>query len=158
MRHECVKQTAHSNIASSGRPPPHGAYRRYQPPAMAPDFDSAAATAGATIQGSINITPALKSRLAASDVLFLFARAGQGGPPLAALRAGTDVFPLAFELNESMAMNPANSLSAHKQVVLVARVSKSGNPMGQPGDFEGTVQNVEVGATGVTIVIDQVQP
>jgi hypothetical protein len=36
-----------------------------------------------------------------------------------------------------MAMNPGNVLSRHKEVVLVARVSKSGNPMAQPGDFEG---------------------
>lgn len=123
-----------------------------------PTENKSAAAAGATIQGSIDIAPALKSRLAASDVLFLFARAGQAGPPVAAIRAGTGSFPLAFELNDDMAMNPGNSLSKHKQVVLVARVSKSGNPMGQAGDLEGTAQDVEVGATGVKILIDQVHP
>lgn len=125
------------------------------PPAENKD---AAAAAGATIRGSIDIAPALKSRLAASDVLFLFARAGQGGPPVAAIRAGTGRFPLAFELNDEMAMNPGNSLSKHNQVVLVARVSKSGNPMGEAGDFEGTAQEVKVGATGVKITIDRVHP
>jgi cytochrome c-type biogenesis protein CcmH len=63
-----------------------------------------------------------------------------------------------FELNDSMAMNPGNTLSQHKQVVLVARVSKSGNPLAQIGDFEGTVPNVKVGATGVKILIEQVRP
>jgi cytochrome c-type biogenesis protein CcmH len=42
--------------------------------------------------------------------------------------------------------------------MLVARVSKSGNPMAQPGDLEGTVAAVEVGATGVKIMIDQTRP
>ncbi len=119
---------------------------------------AAAAAPGATIKGSIDIAPALKSKVAATDVLFLFARAGQGGPPVAAIRASAGKFPLEFELNDSMAMNPGNTLSRHQQVVLVARVSKSGNPMAQAGDLEGTVADVKVGATGVKIVIDQAKP
>lgn len=113
---------------------------------------------GATIKGSVDIAPALKSRLAATGVLFLFARPGERGPAVAAIRATAGKFPMAFELNDSMAMNPGNTLSQHKQVVLVARVSKSGNPMAQAGDFEGTVPNVKVGATGVKILIEQVRP
>jgi len=124
-----------------------------------PAEDKTASTApGATIKGSIDIAPALKSRLAASDVLFLFARTGQGGPPVAAIRASAGKLPLEFELNDSMAMNPSNTLSQHQQVVLVARVSKSGSPMAQAGDLEGSVPQVKVGATGVKVVIDQVKP
>lgn len=124
-----------------------------------PPADSKTASApGASIKGRIDIAPALKARLAATDVLFLFARAGQGGPPVAAIRATAGQLPLAFELDDSTAMNPGNALTQHKQVMLVARVSKSGNPMAQAGDFEGTVPNVKVGASGVEIVIDQVRP
>lgn len=119
---------------------------------------NAAKAAGATIKGSIDIAPALKSQLGATDVLFLFARPGQDGAPVAAIRANAGKFPLEFELNDSMAMNPGNTLSRHPQVILVARVSKSGNPMAQSGDLEGTVANVKVGATGVKIVIEQVRP
>jgi cytochrome c-type biogenesis protein CcmH len=113
---------------------------------------------GASIKGRVEIAPALKTRLLDTDVVFLFARAGQSGPPVAAMRATAGQLPLEFELNDSMAMNPGNTLAQHKQVVLVARVSKSGNPMAQPGDLEGTVSNVAVGASGVKIVIDQVRP
>lgn len=124
-----------------------------------PAADKTASTGpAATIKGSVDIAPALKSRLAATDVLFLFARPGESGPPVAAIRATAGKFPMEFELNDSMAMNPGNTLSQHKQVVLVARISKSGNPMAQAGDFEGTAQNVKVGATGVKIVIEQVRP
>jgi cytochrome c-type biogenesis protein CcmH len=142
-----AEQMAHPGIAGldnlASPPSPEAT-----PPSMA---------SGATIKGSIDIAPALKSRLAASDVLFIFARAGQGGPPVAALRSSAGQLPMEFELNDSMAMNPANTLSQHPQVSLVARVSKSGSPMGQAGDLEGTVPVVKVGAAGVKIVIDQVK-
>jgi cytochrome c-type biogenesis protein CcmH len=129
-------------------------------PAMPPpaDADTAAVAAGAVIKGRIDVAPALKSRLADTDVLFLFARPGQSGPPVAAIRASASQLPLEFELDDSKAMNPGNTLSQHKQVMLVARVSKSGNPMAQPGDLEGIVANVKVGASGVKIMIDQTRP
>jgi cytochrome c-type biogenesis protein CcmH len=116
------------------------------------------AVASAAIKGSIDIAPALKSRLADTDVLFLFARPGQSGPPVAAIRASASQLPLEFELDDSTAMNPGNTLSQHKQVMLVARVSRSGNPMAQPGDLEGIVANVKVGDSGVKIMIDQTRP
>ncbi len=126
-----------------------------QPPAA----DRAAPIApGAVIRGSVDIAPALKSGLADTDVLFLFARSGPGGPPVAAIRASAGQLPLEFVLDDSTAMNPGNTLSQHKQVMLVARLSKSGNPMAQPGDLEGAVANVKVGATGVKIMIDQTRP
>jgi cytochrome c-type biogenesis protein CcmH len=125
------------------------------PPA---DGKAALVAAGAAIKGSVDIDPALKSRIADTDVLFLFARSGQGGPPVAAIRASASQLPLEFELDDSTAMNPGNPLSQHKQVMLVARVSKSGNPMAQPGDLEGTVAAVKVGATGVKVVINQPRP
>lgn len=124
-----------------------------------PPADSTTASApGASIKGRIDIAPALKARLAATDILFLFARTGQGGPPVAAIRATAGQLPLEFELDDSTAMNPGNVLTQHKQVMLVARISKSGNPMAQAGDFEGAVPNVKVGASGVEIVIDQIRP
>lgn len=119
---------------------------------------SASMASGATIKGRIDISPELKAKLAASDVLFVFARTAQNGPPVAALRASAGKLPLDFELNDSMAMNPANNLSQHKQVMLVARVSKSGSPMAQAGDLEGTLPDVKVGASGVKIMINQAHP
>ncbi len=114
--------------------------------------------AGATIRGSVDVAPALKSSLKETDVLFLFARSGTGGPPVAAIRASAGQFPLEFELDDSTAMNPGNTLSQHGQVTLVARLSRSGNPIAQPGDLEGIAPNVTVGASGVKILIDQPHP
>ena len=112
----------------------------------------------ATIAGSVDIAPELKSKLSAKDTVFLFARPGASGAPVAAIRSNAGSLPLVFNLDDGMAMNPGNVLSAHKEVMLVARVSKSGNPIAQSGDLEGKIAGVKVGATGVKLVIDQVVP
>jgi cytochrome c-type biogenesis protein CcmH len=57
-----------------------------------------------------------------------------------------------------MAMMPGNLLSAQREVVLVARISASGNPIAQPGDLEGRLDGVRVGAEGVQLLIDRVLP
>ena len=116
-----------------------------------------AASPGAIIHGKVDISPALKAKLTDKDVLFLFARAGEGGPPVAAIRAATDKFPLEFELNDSMAMNPSNRLSNFKEVSLTARIARSGDIKGAAGDFEGSINVVKVGAKNVTVLIDTVR-
>ncbi|ODU44216.1 MAG: c-type cytochrome biogenesis protein CcmI [Thiobacillus sp. SCN 63-374] len=125
------------------------------PPA---DDRPASIAAGATIRGSVDVAPALKPGLTETDVLFLFARSDPGGPPVAAIRASAGQLPLEFELDDRSAMNPGNTLSQHRQVTLVARLSRSGNPMAQPGDLEGAAANVTVGASGVKILIDRRRP
>jgi cytochrome c-type biogenesis protein CcmH len=113
--------------------------------------------ADARIQGSIDLAPALKDKVSGDDVIFLFARAGNAGAPVAAIRAKVGKFPLDFELNDGMAMNPDNKLSSHKEVVLTARIAKSGDIKGAAGDLEGSVKAVKVGAQGVKVVIDSVR-
>lgn len=117
-----------------------------------------AGVAGAVIHGKIDIAPALKAKLSANDVVFLFARPADGGAPVAAIRASASAgFPLEFELDDHMAMNPDNRLSKHKEVTLTARVAKSGNIKGAAGDLEGSLKAVKVGSTDVRLVIDTVR-
>lgn len=116
------------------------------------------AAPGPAITGRVDVAPALRAQLADTDVVFLFARAGEGGPPVAAIRATAGQLPLAFELDDAVAMNPGNLLSQHQRVMLVARVSRSGDPMPQPGDLEGSLANVAVGDSGVKVVIDRARP
>lgn len=117
-----------------------------------------AARPQASVGGSVEIADALKAQVGEEDTIYLIARAGDTGPPLAAARVAMGAFPLPFTLNDSMAMNPANVLSNHQEVVVVARISKSGNPIAQPGDLEGRVMGVAVGAADVKLVIDRVLP
>ncbi len=119
---------------------------------------TAAAKSSANISGHIDIAPALKSKITDKDVLFLFAKPGQSGPPVAAIRGNVGKFPVEFELNDSMAMNPDNKLSVHKEVTLTARISRTGVAKAQSGDLEGTLATVKVGAKGVKLVINTVRP
>jgi len=114
--------------------------------------------ANATIRGSLDLAPAFAAKLTGKETIFLFARLPQGGPPVAAVRGPAARFPMDFELSDRLAMNPGNLLSQHQQVTLVARISKSGGPMAQSGDLEGSVKGVAVGAKGVKLVIDRAVP
>lgn len=113
---------------------------------------------GPTIRGKVDIAPALKAKVGPNDPIFLFARVAGGGAPVAAIRATTSQFPIEFELNDAMAMNPDNRLSNFKEVALVARISKSGDPKGSTGDLEGEIKTVKVGAQDVKLTIDKIKP
>jgi cytochrome c-type biogenesis protein CcmH len=112
------------------------------------------AAPGATIHGHVDIAPTLKGKVSEKDVLFLFARSAEGGAPVAAIRANAGKFPLEFELNDSMAMNPQSQLSNFKEVTLTVRVAKSGDVKGAPGDLEGTLAKVKVGSKDIKLVIN----
>jgi len=116
---------------------------------------SAKAAAPATVSGTVQISGKIAAKAAPGDTVFIFARAAQGPRiPLAVLRKQVRDLPVTFLLDDSMAMTPAAKLSSHQQVVVGARVSKSGNPAGQAGDLEGLSTPVPVGASGVQVTID----
>jgi cytochrome c-type biogenesis protein CcmH len=108
------------------------------------------------ITGTVTLSAALKSKADPNDTLFVLARAAQGPKmPLAILRKQVKDLPLSFELNDSMAMSPQMKMSNFDQVVVVARVSKSGNAMPQPGDLMGMSAPLALGSKGIKITIDQ---
>ena len=76
--------------------------------------------------------------------------------PLAVLRKQVRDLPLAFSLDDSMAMTPGMSLSGFPRVVVGARISKSATAAAQPGDLQGLSQPVASNAQGISIVIDTV--
>jgi cytochrome c-type biogenesis protein CcmH len=125
---------------------------------MASPAANPAAATNAHIAGRVEIAPALKTQVSPDATIFLFARAPDGGPPVAALRAHATELPLQFRLDDSMAISPAASLSGQQRVTLVARISRSGDAAARPGDLEGSVADVEVGAGDVRIVVDRTLP
>ena len=121
---------------------------------------AAAANPEAAITGKASLSPALAGKVAPTDIVFIMARSGGAGnmPPLAVLRKQVKDLPLQFTLDDSMAMQPQLKLSGFNQVVVVARVSRSGTPMAQAGDLQGMTGTVKPGAKGLNIVIDSVVP
>jgi cytochrome c-type biogenesis protein CcmH len=109
------------------------------------------------LKGTVRLAPELKAQASPDDTVFVFARAAQGPPmPLAVKRATVRELPLAFALDDSMAMAPNLQISGFPRVVVTARVSKSGSATPQPGDLQGASVPVANDAANVTIVIDSV--
>ncbi len=111
------------------------------------------------ISGKVTIAPSLAGKGSATDTLFVFAREANGPPmPVAIVRGTRKDLPFTFRLDDSNSMMPSRKLSDVGTVVIVARLSKSGQAMPQSGDLEGTSQPVMPGADGVTILIDRERP
>lgn len=115
------------------------------------------AAGGRGIRGVVRLSPELRRQVQPDDLVFVFARAAQGPPmPLAVLRRKAADLPLQFSLDDSMAMAQGLNISAFPQVVVGARISKSGNATPQPGDLQGATAPVANNASGVTVTIDTV--
>ena len=125
----------------------------------APAARAAPADAAGSVQVRISLAPALAAKVSPDDTVFIFARALQGGKaPLAIQRRQVKDLPLQLTLDDTMAMSPALRLSSASQVIVGARVSKSGNAMPQPGDLQGLTPAVAVGTRGLQLQIADVLP
>lgn len=147
--------------ARQGKPAPTGASpgAPAAPAAQAPAQTAAPrSAAGPGITGTVRLSPALKAQAAPGDMVFIFARAASGGGmPLAILQKRVSDLPATFTLDDTLAMSPAARLSSAQQVIVTARVSKSGQATPQTGDLEGTSPPVAPGARDVAIEISNVR-
>jgi cytochrome c-type biogenesis protein CcmH len=120
---------------------------------------AAPAAAAKSISGRVSVAPALAARVAPGDTLFVFARAAEGPRmPLAILKRSAAELPLNFTLDDSMAMSPELKLSGFANVVVSARISKSGDAMPQSGDLEGQSAPLAEHSSGIELKIDRVRP
>lgn len=126
-------------------------------PAAAQEVATPARTdaASASIAGTVTLSPQLSAKAAPGDTVFVFARAASGPRmPLAIVRKQVKDLPIHFSLDDSLAMAPNMKLSSFPQVVVGARISKSGNAIAQSGDLESATHAAALGATGLKLVID----
>ncbi|NJD25968.1 MAG: c-type cytochrome biogenesis protein CcmI [Betaproteobacteria bacterium] len=118
---------------------------------------AAAPAADARVAGTVELAPALAKQVAAGDTVYVFARAVNGPKmPLAMMRSTVSALPLKFSLDDSQSMAPNIKLSQHSQVIVGARVSKSGDAIARSGDFEGFSTPVPLGAGSVKVVIAEI--
>jgi len=116
--------------------------------AAAPAADTQAAPAAGSLKVTVSLSPALAKKAVPNDVVFVFARAASGPRmPLAVVRKQVKDLPATIILDDSSAMSPEMKLSSVPEVIVVARVSKSGEATPQPGDLEGTSGPVKTGQT-----------
>ncbi len=116
-----------------------------------------AAVAGPTIQIDLSLGPGKSlEQLAPAAQLFIFARAPEGGPPLAVIRRPASEVPGQFTLSDANSMIQGRSLANFERITVVARLSASGQPTEQPGDWFAQVDVDPTNTETVALVIDQV--
>jgi cytochrome c-type biogenesis protein CcmH len=95
------------------------------------------ATTSSSLKLRVSLNPALQKELSPDTAVFVFVRSVENpGPPLAVARKTVGELPFEIELNDSHAMIPSRTISSAKNVIAGARISVSGSPAGQPGDYE----------------------
>ncbi len=104
------------------------------------------------IEGTVSLAPALQTSVAPTDTIFVVAKATEGGgAPLAVKRYQASELPIRFALDESAAMSPERSLADAKEVMLSARLSKSGDAMPGAGDRTSETRKTRVPASGIQL-------
>jgi len=78
--------------------------------------------------------------------------------PLAIVRDVARNLPYNYHLDDSSALVASHKLSQAGEVVIVARVSKTGDAKLQAGDLQGISSVVKANAGVVNLEIDQVAP
>ena len=129
-----------------------------QQAAKQPTQEQAPTQVGITV--SVSLSPELQSEVSDSDTVFIFAKAKSGPPmPLAASRQTVSALPITVELDDSMAMLPQMKLSNFEQVLVGARISKSGQAISQPGDLESElVTTSNITPDTIELVISRRRP
>jgi cytochrome c-type biogenesis protein CcmH len=118
-----------------------------------------AAMATTGISGQVEIAPELRSRLQPGDTLYITARTPQGPRlPLAVLRLSASAEPVAFTLSDDQAMAPDHRISDHAQVVVEARISRSGDAMPKAGDLVGRTGAIANSEQGLRVLVAGVVP
>jgi cytochrome c-type biogenesis protein CcmH len=105
-------------------------------------------TADATsAQIELQVSLADSVQISGGETLFVYARAWNGPKmPLAIQKLSASQLPLSVTLNESMAMAPGMTIKSFPELELVARISRTGSPTAQSGDWQGSIGPVKLDA------------
>jgi cytochrome c-type biogenesis protein CcmH len=134
-------------------------------PAVTAGAEGAAPAAHRSIRVAVTIAPNVREQLKGGPLpLFILARdPSAGGPPLAVQRHSSSDLPLTVELSERDAMIAARTIATVPRVQVVARLSRSGTPQAQSGDYYGEAEydfskNSGAGGSILNITIDRAVP
>ncbi|MGE0467754.1 MAG: tetratricopeptide repeat protein [Steroidobacteraceae bacterium] len=117
-----------------------------------------AAPATSSIELNIDIASSLAGKVPQGATLFVIARRGEGGPPLAVVRRTAGAWPQRVSMTDANAMLPGVSLASGGALKVIARVSSSGQPVAVSGDLFGEVGYDFTSADPATITIDRIVP
>src|SRR6185503_16217464 len=117
----------------------------------------AVAPSGPTIKLNVALgTGRTVADLPPSAQLFIIARAPEGGPPLAVIRRPPAAVPGEFTLSDADSMIQGRSLANYPELTVVSRLSRSGQPIEQLGDWFAQATARPGQTETVALVIDEV--
>ncbi|MBN8884181.1 MAG: c-type cytochrome biogenesis protein CcmI [Rudaea sp.] len=154
------EQIAQAQALRDGKPMPAPAVAGSSPTAPKAADDKQENTSGPHISVKVALDPKLKDKVAPGDTLFVFAKAASGPPmPLAIAKLTAAQLPASVVLTDAMSMMPQMKLSTFPQIIIGARISKSGQAIAQSGDLQ-TLSAPLPNTRGepVELTIDQVVP
>ena len=121
-------------------PPPMASSEQEQPAPAAAAPETAPVAERAIVSASIALSDAAQSALPPDAIVFVIARdPAQPSPPIAVTRRRLAELPAVVQLGDQESMVPGRELSGFAEFELIARVSLSGQPVSQPGDWFGSV-------------------
>jgi cytochrome c-type biogenesis protein CcmH len=117
-----------------------------------------ATTAAITV--NVALAPELLEKISDDDIVFIYAKAQQGPPmPVAVARHNVSELPIQVILTDAMAMMPQMTLSTTKDVLVGARISKTGQAIAQSGDLQAEEVPMNIASTKpVSLLINQIKP
>jgi cytochrome c-type biogenesis protein CcmH len=114
---------------------------------------------GAVVIAQVSLSAAAIAALPADGTVFIIARdPAQPVPPIAVSRRRLSELPATVQLGDRESMVPGRSLSGFAKFELIARVSLSGQPGAQPGDWFGSVLVTPAQNNHVAISISEQVP
>ncbi len=116
-------------------------------------------SAGGVVTVSVSLGEAAAVAVQPGSTVFIIARdPAQPSPPIAAVRRLVSELPADVAIGDSDAMIPGRVPSAFSQLEIVARVSMSGQPIAQSGDWFGQQILSITESSEVAIIIDEQVP
>jgi cytochrome c-type biogenesis protein CcmH len=103
-----------------------------------------ASAAGKAISGKIELSSDLKAKVKPGDIVMVIARKPGERMPVAVLKVPASDFPMNFNLNDALAMNPGAPLSQLSEASIEVRISKTGMAKPEAGDLISSAQTVKV--------------
>ncbi|PKO33810.1 MAG: c-type cytochrome biogenesis protein CcmI [Betaproteobacteria bacterium HGW-Betaproteobacteria-7] len=111
---------------------------------------------GKAISGTVSLAPEIAAASQPDETVFVFARPVDGTRfPLAVVKLRVGDLPAKFVLDDSSAMVADKAISGHPEVIVEARLSRTGDAIGRDGDKQSAAQTVKLGDSKLQLRIDR---
>jgi cytochrome c-type biogenesis protein CcmH len=123
------------------------------------DMPSSPVNGAEIVTASVTVPEAVVASLPGNASVFIIARdPAQPSPPIAVTRRQLAELPATVSLGDADAMIPGRNLSMFNEFEIVARVSVSGQPVAQSGDWYASALVRPADDNTVTLLLDQQVP